>query len=136
MEALKALNDKILADFECVVCTEYMHPPIIQCIEGHSVCNECYKKLGSCPTCRQKFNTECRPLVLERLHNKIKFPCKYRESGCQEEQYGFDIQKHQIDCEFAPPKSETPPPSANRNYEHQVYTYLSMLEELADLYID
>jgi len=45
---------------ECVICLEELRPPlkIVQCIQGHKVCEPCSKReeeVKACPTCRTGF---------------------------------------------------------------------------------
>lgn len=70
------LNSNILSMIECPVCLEYMGPPIQQCRRGHLVCSSCRAQLVNCPTCRSRF-TDLRNLVLERIVEMIKYPCRH-----------------------------------------------------------
>ena len=45
---------------ECVICLEELRPPlrIVQCIQGHKVCESCSKReeeVKACPSCRAGF---------------------------------------------------------------------------------
>lgn len=60
---------------ECPVCKEYMHPPIYQCLTGHTMCNNCKAKSDSCPIsgCEVKIETT-RNYILEDLSKKVELP--------------------------------------------------------------
>ncbi|XP_065163732.1 uncharacterized protein [Atheta coriaria] len=100
MSPADALMQSLVTEFECPVCTQHMHPPIRQCMVGHSFCNECYKKLKTCPTCRQVLSFSSRSFVLEKLHAKLEFPCKYQEYGCMERYGGDHIESHEFQCRY------------------------------------
>ncbi|KAL3271633.1 hypothetical protein HHI36_022107 [Cryptolaemus montrouzieri] len=88
-----------LHHYECPICKEYASPPIRQCAGGHVICNDCFYKVSLCPTCRGK-KTYYRSRLLEILHDKVIFPCKYREEGCNKFIWGRDIVEHQVMCTF------------------------------------
>lgn len=56
----------------CPVCLEAMTIPIFQCKSGHSLCNNCTKKLYPpfCPMCRQDM-TQVRNWQLEDVISKV-----------------------------------------------------------------
>ncbi|XP_023234661.1 E3 ubiquitin-protein ligase Siah1-like [Centruroides sculpturatus] len=89
----------IVTMFECPVCYEYMSPPIHQCQAGHLVCSKCRERVQRCPVCRGVMDRN-RNLVLERLSEKIAFPCKYRDNGCNESRLLQDRQVHERYCPF------------------------------------
>lgn len=95
------LSAAILTELECPVCTDYMHPPIRQCIIGHSFCDKCYDKLNNCPTCRNPKGT-ARSYALESLHQKLSFPCRNQIVGCNVIMNGTLIKKHEEICPYAP----------------------------------
>lgn len=60
-----------LADFLiCPVCMMTYENRIMQCSQGHSVCERCYSLLTQCPTCRSIF-TGARNYALEDVVAKI-----------------------------------------------------------------
>ncbi|XP_065345631.1 E3 ubiquitin-protein ligase siah-1-like [Cloeon dipterum] len=89
------LNSNILSMIECPVCLEYMGPPINQCRRGHLVCSSCRAQLGNCPTCRSRF-TDLRNLVLERIVEMIKYPCKH--DNCDEMLLLKNKCVHELNC--------------------------------------
>lgn len=95
------LDEGMLSFFECPVCSNFMKPPIFQCLSGHSLCNRCRPKLSNCPTCRTGFGNT-RNYALESLSNGIKFPCAYRDFGCKTILAVSDISKHELECKVQP----------------------------------
>ncbi|KAJ8930350.1 hypothetical protein NQ314_016847 [Rhamnusium bicolor] len=99
MAVAEATEDSILADFECPICTNYMFPPIRNCVSGHSFCSQCFNRIARCSQCRgQKTFTRC--FVLERICAKLTFPCKYQADGCTWGAKGALIKKHEIHCKY------------------------------------
>lgn len=96
---LELENEDILMELECPVCHEYMYPPIKQCTTGHSLCELCFDKASTCPTCRSSKGST-RNFALEGIHAKVQVPCKYKISGCPVLKIGPDIRAHQEFCEF------------------------------------
>lgn len=90
-------NASCLQEFECIVCVEYMHPPIVKCPRGHSYCFRCYEKLKKCPLCR-----ETHPLLISHLlgkiHNYLYIPCKFRDQGCPAVVLGEHVERHEKYC--------------------------------------
>jgi E3 ubiquitin-protein ligase SIAH1 len=93
------LSRDLLRELECPVCMEYMLPPITLCQNGHNICNSCKSKLDSCPTCRTQF-TDIKNLSLESMCRRVKFPCKYTETGCSEILPMDSITTHQSECPY------------------------------------
>eukprot|EP01083_Nonionella_stella_P281609 958234_1 len=50
--------EDLLETFECPICNVLMYDgPILQCLDGHTICQKCKDKLPSskkCPQCRKK----------------------------------------------------------------------------------
>lgn len=93
------LLKNLLKDLECPICGDYMHPPIRQCIMGHSFCNGCFNRTLICGECRQP-KSSGRSYALESLHSKLHFPCKNRDDGCTFASPGVSIKKHEESCLF------------------------------------
>eukprot|EP00918_Siedleckia_nematoides_P079069 GHVU01173162.1.p3 GENE.GHVU01173162.1~~GHVU01173162.1.p3 ORF type:complete len:113 (+),score=11.75 GHVU01173162.1:411-749(+) len=56
-------SSKTLELLECPLCLETMGPPVFQCREGHTHCNECLAKVKHCPICRlDGVDIRCRAL--------------------------------------------------------------------------
>lgn len=88
---------EILCEFECPICFQFMHPPIHICQKGHCMCKHCKSKIRVCPQCRDAVFYRC--YVLEKIHSKLKFPCKYAKEGCLITTYDFpNIEEHENLC--------------------------------------
>lgn len=94
-----ALYSELLVELECPVCTNYMVPPIRQCSTGHSICQDCRKKLPKCPLCQSKF-TESKNISLEALACKMHYPCINRSSGCMEKLTFENRDVHEKFCNY------------------------------------
>ena len=88
--------------FECPVCFDYVLPPILQCQNGHLVCQNCRQKITCCPTCRVPISSNIRNLPMEKLASTMWFPCKYSNSGCSLQLLYSDKPDHEDSCEFKP----------------------------------
>jgi len=95
------LQQSLLSELECPVCTEYMVPPIILCVNGHNICNICRPKIPHCPTCRQQF-LSTRNVALEKLARDVKYPCSYQKYGCKEVFVHDTVREHQHRCHYRP----------------------------------
>ncbi|KAJ4428552.1 hypothetical protein ANN_24596, partial [Periplaneta americana] len=93
------LNQGLIGLLECPVCMDYMGPPINQCRRGHLVCSSCKPKLPSCPTCRSRF-TESRNLAMEKVADKLYYPCKNAHMGCIDTLRLRDKDEHEANCVF------------------------------------
>ncbi|KAJ8955778.1 hypothetical protein NQ314_006845 [Rhamnusium bicolor] len=93
------LNYDMLSGLECVVCMEYMIPPIHQCITGHSICFHCKTKVAQCPTCRKEFqNTQ--NFALAQIIYHLTYPCKH--SKCRFTAKARYIRQHEESCVYGP----------------------------------
>lgn len=91
------LDDSLLIELECPVCTKYMIPPITFCENGHNICSGCRPKIKKCPTCRKPL-LSARNLALENLAKRVKYPCCNRTTGCNESFPLDQIIRHQNVC--------------------------------------
>ncbi|KAF7492302.1 hypothetical protein SSS_10102 [Sarcoptes scabiei] len=97
-----ASNSEIASLYECPVCFEYILPPILQCQNGHLVCQPCRKKLTYCPTCRICIDSEIRNLQMEKIASTVLFPCKFASLGCKHLLLYKDKPNHEDICDFKP----------------------------------
>eukprot|EP01083_Nonionella_stella_P281608 958230_1 len=76
--------EDMLDIFECPICNISMYDgPILQCPEGHIICQKCKNKLPDskkCPQCRKTIGTN-RNRALEEMAVKMPMPCKNKKSG-------------------------------------------------------
>lgn len=93
------LRQDILEEFQCPICTEYMYPPIHECLRGHAFCKKCSEKLNNCPQCRSLiFYTENS--LLQQLQEKLDFPCKFKENGCNFFSRINELKSHEMKCSY------------------------------------
>lgn len=95
-------NPELTSLFECPVCFDYVLPPILQCQNGHLVCQTCRQKITCCPTCRVPIGSNIRNLPMEKLASTMSFPCKYNQSGCAAQLLYTEKPDHEDSCEFKP----------------------------------
>ena len=96
---------------------EYMRPPITLCVNGHNICDICKPRMVLCPICRAQFlNT--RNKCVEDLVSHVKYPCKYRASGCKKILNYDTIVEHQVKCRYSPQVC----PVVNLVHEHCSWT--------------
>ncbi|XP_072392973.1 uncharacterized protein [Diabrotica undecimpunctata] len=93
------LDYDILQELECMICCEYMLPPIYQCLTGHSICEECKESIKECPICRKDFQNT-KNFALAQIIEHLNYPCKY--NGCKFVTKSKDIRKHQTTCIYSP----------------------------------
>lgn len=55
----------------CPVCLEMFEGRILQCSQGHAVCEKCQQQLTECPHCRGSY-MGTRNYVLEEVIDKLK----------------------------------------------------------------
>lgn len=95
------LDEKLLNFLECPICSNFMKPPILQCLSGHSICSTCRPKLGQCPTCRSSFGNT-RNYSLEAVSSGVRYPCVYRDFGCVVTMPPTQIIQHEGECPVRP----------------------------------
>jgi E3 ubiquitin-protein ligase SIAH1 len=94
------VTEGVLRELQCLMCVEYMLPPIEFCKSGHNICSKCRLNSKKCPNCSQQF-ANIRNLALENLTKRVKYPCTNRKFGCKET-YPVDlIRAHEGVCHFA-----------------------------------
>lgn len=93
-------SDFILNDLECPVCKEYYVEYIYLCRNGHNFCNQCKIRLDICPICRADVSDCIRNYTLEKIVEKMKFPCKYKCNGCMLIFDNVNLRNHETNCCF------------------------------------
>ena len=91
------LKDKL----ECPVCSRIALPPIMQCRNGHLVCNLCRHKVRDCPVCREA-DIDVRNLFAEKAIVFLTIPCEFKQFGCKEEIPYSEKEMHENTCKFRP----------------------------------
>src|SRR6218665_457274 len=93
-------SSELCSLFECPVCFEYVLPPIMQCQNGHLLCQCCRAMISNCPTCRVSITNNIRNLQMEKLASTLMFPCKYASAGCTTSPFIKDKSEHEQVCAF------------------------------------
>ena len=133
------IEQVVLSVMRCPVCTEYMVPPITLCMSGHSICNTCSPKFKECPTCKNLY-LHIKNEALEKLAREVKYPCTYRQFGCEEVLAIYMLVEHQAKCPYgqlACPAAKHPlyiQPCDWTGYHKQVKNHL--LEKHLELCVD
>lgn len=93
------IDESMLKELECLVCFEYMVPPIYLCAGGHSVCGICRhtKNVLKCPVCQSPVTTT-RNFALENVTGAAKYPCKNKAMGCKFVGNSSSIRNHEKRC--------------------------------------
>ena len=108
LDELKKKNalEDLRKDLECIVCWDIpRRVPIVQCRNGHIICQDCQPKLQTpnCPQCRIPYGNETpiRALTAERCIRQIPHKCIYANQGCQQPPMALtDLETHERECEF------------------------------------
>eukprot|EP00474_Spongospora_subterranea_P009481 CRZ09939.1 hypothetical protein [Spongospora subterranea] len=102
-------------DLKCVVCLEFPVGKIVQCPNGHLLCDECHDRVIEayqcvCPTCRAKLSRDrpSRNRFAESILATIIVPCT--NAGCMERLAFGKVRAHASElcpfriahCKFAP----------------------------------
>lgn len=97
-------SDIIRRITECVVCKEYMSPPIHFCQTGHIICLRCEKNVSKCPTCSAPF-IAARNYAVEELCANVVILCQNKTCnfvGSLKEMY-----VHEENCDASTTKLST-----------------------------
>ncbi|PNF37359.1 hypothetical protein B7P43_G17833 [Cryptotermes secundus] len=95
--SLDIVNDSIVSLFECPVCYEYLAPPIYQCKHAHNICSNCKLQVTRCPSCCEIF-LDSRSVFVEQIAERLLYPCKNVEFGCNVKHSLQDMVEHYNDC--------------------------------------
>ena len=96
-------NKDVLKEMWCPECMQYKVPPIRVCINGHSICSNCKKRVTRCPICKAKFS-EISSVALENIARSEKYPCANRQRGCLEFLSMEHIADHHAACVYGKTK--------------------------------
>lgn len=101
----RSTNDFYLSLLRCRNCQNFMHPPILKCMRGHSYCRRCIRRMQGCVRCDIRSVT--RNASLEEIYHKTLFPCIHDE--CPFEAKPLALLLHEencnmkaMDCPFSP----------------------------------
>lgn len=99
------MGSAILEMATCPCCTEYYMGNVMQCQNGHSLCEICRDKSSKCPTCKVNFgHTKLRNLTMETIlaQMNVTVQCAYHTLGCQERIPYSKVHDHFRKCKHRP----------------------------------
>jgi len=85
----------------CPVCMETCFAPVLQCDNGHAVCNVCLPLVPICPICNSQ-NMGYRATSIEVLASDYLWSCVYSENGCKDAFNFNDAGLHRQVCSHRP----------------------------------
>ncbi|KAJ8909958.1 hypothetical protein NQ315_014910 [Exocentrus adspersus] len=91
---------KLVKNFECPICKDYMCAPVFNCELGHSVCKTCKSKMTTCPFCKA-FIGNSRNFVLEDILETLQVACQNEDKGCEFTGSVQDVRFHELMCVFS-----------------------------------
>lgn len=104
-KASNGMGSAILEMATCPCCAEYYMGNVMQCQNGHSLCETCRDKLPKCPTCKINFgHTKLRNLTMETILTQmnITVQCAYHSLGCTERIPYSKVHDHFRKCKHRP----------------------------------
>lgn len=96
---LVELRDNIEKLMECPVCMDRLQSPVSCCYNGHPLCPNCTKSVGSCPLCQTAFTTGQNTFI-NQLIASFPFRCKFSIEGCEERAAPEYLTAHEKTCEY------------------------------------
>jgi len=107
-QMLGGMSRTLREELNCPVCREIILPPILQCLNGHLLCEPCHKRLRTrpkkCPECRVDMNNAARCRAMEKAVASLLVPCS--NTGCSQEMPYSDAEAHASMCEHKEPEPE------------------------------
>nr|CAI5817342.1 unnamed protein product [Callosobruchus analis] len=70
----KDAKQRLLSQFSCPTCTNYVLGPVVQCRREHFFCTDCFR--GVCSLCGTT-TILGRSAALENIQGIVSFPCRY-----------------------------------------------------------
>jgi len=90
---------KLEGSLECPVCYKIPRDVPIPCCEaGHIVCQDCRKKVTSCPTCRGRLQSSTNSVAASQVLI-VDHKCKFSFFGCDVKMKLEDIVNHEKICQ-------------------------------------
>lgn len=100
----KSIALSTLSRLECPVCLIIPRKEIYQCINGHSICNNCVVNVAVCPTCRVIVSgskiAKIRNYYAENFLDAMKFACVWNDNGCDLLIARDQLTIHESNCEY------------------------------------
>ncbi|PNF31023.1 E3 ubiquitin-protein ligase SIAH1 [Cryptotermes secundus] len=98
---MATVQEDLASEFQCPVCCNYIHTPILQCPNSHLICANCRPKLTCCPICRARLGN-FRNFAMEKVARTLMLPCNYSTFGCAVALLHTERWAHEEACEFRP----------------------------------
>lgn len=104
-EKMGNLSNVLLKMARCPCCSEYYMGNVMQCENGHCICETCRNKLHACLFCKKPYgkylirNRQTEELLTEM---DITVPCAYSSRGCTESILFSKAHEHRRKCLFRP----------------------------------
>lgn len=84
----------------CAICERAHRFPINQCPNGHIYCRSCFRRSGSCPSCRVDVTHLHRNLLADSIADGCGIPLCCRWDGCDFAGSTRDREQHEERCEL------------------------------------
>ncbi len=92
------MDTETASKVECPVCFQIPRAEIVQCINGHSICEECSAKVKPCPQCRSA-RKRSRNFLAETLLDVFEFKCSFSGQGCEKTMSRGELRAHEDQCD-------------------------------------
>jgi hypothetical protein len=100
-----AFSEAIMNMAKCPCCDEFYMGNVMQCTNGHCLCETCRDMVHDCPVCKIPYGSiKLRNLTTETLLTQmnITVSCAYSPMGCTEKIPYSQIHDHWRKCKFRP----------------------------------
>ncbi|KAG0602562.1 hypothetical protein M758_10G023300 [Ceratodon purpureus] len=95
----RKMCDLDLDTLGCPLCNLLLSPPVLQCYNGHTMCQSCYEQLTEkqCPSCSLPIG-DYRCNIVEKIIESLEVQCKH--AGCNEMLHNTKSDEHEEMCEY------------------------------------
>lgn len=88
----------------CLVCREYLTPPVVQCMNSHYYCKICVNRTNLyCVQCESRIHIEIRNFSAEKALATHSIPCKWENRGCPKLMTPLTRLEHEVECQHSFP---------------------------------
>lgn len=107
-------------EFKCPVCFEVFRDKVLQCTNGHCICDLCLEFLKVCPECRLGLaGNLVRNRLAESLIDTWKVKCPFKDNGCPERIRWKEVSSHMELCTFGQTETGTRLRTVNREIQEK-----------------
>lgn len=90
----------------CLVCREYLTPPVVQCMNSHNYCKICVNRTNLyCVQCESQIHIEIRNFSVEEALATHSIPCKWENRGCTQLVTPLTKLEHEVECQYSLPST-------------------------------